>query len=582
MNFDGSPGLSFPIRRELGHPDPGSDMRPAHAAIERSTARRARAGKRPSSPVCLWVPGARRSRSGAIFAFLIRYAFAAAWAVAVPKAAHASPPSATLAEAPADIPADAVTGARELVPFFGALRSGRVDVIGIGDSNQLLGGHGWDHGWDHGWNFALASGPGLYATGLHSAGENAGNSAGVGYRSATISTLGTGLFSYVAAAPQRDLLSFAPGATPISPLVVPAGSSVSTAINLGLQIEASHPIGTNGRLRFHSVVACWPGSTAIVQPAVRLGQAPWTTLSTLSPLQLSGPSGTVARSWVEIPAAARNAALNFRWTPWGAANIDGPFMALYMRAESADTAVGASFHTLYGTGGMSARDIAEHLRSTPIQTLSLFLAEASRLQSRGVLVRINTGLNDRNETLPSVDAGITPGNSEAAFEDNLRAIIARVKQAWDAAALPADQLYFLLTVSHPVATPDEQLLMQYRDAADRIASGTPSIASIRMDRLTTSGEMLASGWYQSGGSDRNHLTQAAYEVLASREWSTLKAVVERTCPADMNRDLDTDMLDFLAFFNCFDTADIAADMDADGIVDFLDFLAFFNSYDQGC
>jgi hypothetical protein len=190
------------------------------------------------------------------------------------------------------------------------------------------------------------------------------------------------------------------------------------------------------------------------------------------------------------------------------------------------------------------------------------------LQSRGVLVRINTGLNDRNETLPSVDAGILPGNSEAAFEDNLRAIIARVRQAWDAAALPPEQLYFLLTVSHPVATPDEQLLTQYRDAADRIASGTPSVASIRMDRLTTAGEMLASGWYQSGGTDRNHLTQAAYEVLASREWSTLKQVVERTCPADMNRDLETDMLDFLAFFNCFDTADIAADMDADGIVDF--------------
>jgi hypothetical protein len=103
-----------------------------------------------------------------------------------------------------------------------------------------------------------------------------------------------------------------------------------------------------------------------------------------------------------------------------------------------------------------------------------------------------------------------------------------------------------------------------------------------MDRLTTAGEMLASGWYQSGGTDRNHLTQAAYEVLASREWSTLKQVVERTCPADMNRDLETDMLDFLAFFNFFDTTDIAADMDADGIVDFLDFLAFFNSFDRGC
>ncbi len=61
--------------------------------------------------------------------------------------------------------AQEAVNAEALAPFFDQAASGRVDVVGIGDSNQLYAGHGWDTGWA----VALAERYGLYATGLHSA-----------------------------------------------------------------------------------------------------------------------------------------------------------------------------------------------------------------------------------------------------------------------------------------------------------------------------------------------------------------------------------------------------------------------------
>src|SRR5262245_24536385 len=58
------------------------------------------------------------------------------------------------------------------------LNTSRVDFVGIGDSNQLLSGAGWDHGFQ----FALSKQFTMWATGLISANENDGNGAGVGYR----------------------------------------------------------------------------------------------------------------------------------------------------------------------------------------------------------------------------------------------------------------------------------------------------------------------------------------------------------------------------------------------------------------
>ena len=72
---------------------------------------------------------------------------------------------------------EGVYNAQEVAPFFDRAAATRVDVVMLGDSNQVFANTGWDHGWGK----ALAGRFGMYATGLLSAGENEGNGAGIGY-----------------------------------------------------------------------------------------------------------------------------------------------------------------------------------------------------------------------------------------------------------------------------------------------------------------------------------------------------------------------------------------------------------------
>lgn len=467
----------------------------------------------------------------------------------------------------------AVSDAFELRSAARAAREDRLDVIGLGDSNQLFGGHGWDHGW----SAALESRVGLVATGLHSAGENAGQGAGVGWRMATVSTAGTGVFAFDAPEPFGSLLRSP--APPVAPLRVPGAASVSTAFNLGLQMTAEHPLA-GGPVRFHAWYAhTGSGPAAVFTPAVRLGQPPWTTLVVGAPVPLAG-EGLWGRTQIDLEPWSGGTALNFRWTPWGGA-LPGGFVGFYLRGESLVRRVGASFHTLYAFGGRSARDMALHLREMPDQTLALFFRAATHGQgaSGATLVRVHTGLNDRNVTLPSLRAGLTPGNSPEAFIDNVGAVVDRVREGWAAAGLAPDRLAVVVTVSHPVSAPDDARLVAYREAADEFARSAPGVASVRLDVLTNESEMIDRGWYHAGGADRNHLTQDAFETLALRE---LDAILRGVCPADFSLDGGVDLVDFFGFFDAWDRQLAAGDLDGDGEVNLGDLFAFFASFDTGC
>lgn len=54
------------------------------------------------------------------------------------------------------------------------------------------------------------------------------------------------------------------------------------------------------------------------------------------------------------------------------------------------------------------------------------------------------------------------------------------------------------------------------------------------------------------------------------------------CAADLTGEGTLDLLDFFAFFECFDLTARCADVDGSGGVDLGDFFAFFNSFDVGC
>jgi len=54
------------------------------------------------------------------------------------------------------------------------------------------------------------------------------------------------------------------------------------------------------------------------------------------------------------------------------------------------------------------------------------------------------------------------------------------------------------------------------------------------------------------------------------------------CPADVNRDGQTDFADYLEFLNFYNDGHWRADFNSDRFVDFADYLAFLNRFEQGC
>lgn len=468
---------------------------------------------------------------------------------------------------------EGVVNSGAIASFFDAAPTRRVDLVMLGDSNQAYGGHGWDHAW----TAALAERFGVYATGLLSAGEGAGNGGSLGATWQGFSTASSGLFDYSGADAALD--EYLPGTMPVPPhgyLFLPAGERAGGSMNHGMFVEAGSFLGVNDALRFHLATGVFPaGDPGSFRLAIRLQQSPWTLLAASPTLFTGGPAAGVALSAVDLPAAARNAALGFRFTPWGT-DIVGPFIAYWMRVENLSRSAGASAHTLYSAGGQSARDMAAALLAAPDEELRVHfsLVRALQPEPRLVLIRVNTGLNDRNETEPSLGpAGIADADSPEAYADNLTAIIMRIEQVWSSNAWPMEELHFLLSPSHPVSVPDDAELDSYRTAATALALSHPRCAATRFDRLTDAAEMLASGWYQSGGSDRNHLTAPGFQALTARE---LDAILPPICPGDADGDSDADFSDIsLILTRWLQCAPLPGQGDADGDrrINFMDITA---------
>jgi len=473
-----------------------------------------------------------------------------------------------------------VINGHALAGFWHAASHTRVDVVDIGDSNQLFGGHGWDRGWTR----ALASRVGLYASGLHSCGENIGNSSGVGDGTSTVSTRSGGAFTYTGAPPffEQHMNAAAALNGPLSYLSLAEGSTASGSFSTGMLIDSNSPIGITSRLRFHLSYGVFAGAgPGSFRPAVRLDVPPYTNFPIGSVVSTRGTEDAILHTAIELPAGPRAGPLNFRLARANIDTITGPFIAYYARIENADRLSGAANHTLYAYGGRSARSMAQFFRDFSDESLTHFFREVRRTQGdrKPLLVRLHSALNDRNETRPSIDAGILPGNSGAAYADNMQAIINRLRSLYASNGWDDADLYFVITPSHPIAPADEPSLTPYRVAAEALAAANPRTAAVHFDRLTTYEEMLTSGWYATI-LDRNHLTIAGYDRLGQREVDALLAAAG--CPADIDRDDDVDSDDVVQFFATWEAGERPADADADGDTDSDDIVEYFTAWDLGC
>ncbi|MBS0195734.1 MAG: hypothetical protein JSR77_03155 [Planctomycetes bacterium] len=467
-------------------------------------------------------------------------------------------------------------------PVFDKMKTGRADVVGIGDSNEFMLGVGWDEGWTR----VLNQRYGLYATELLALGESSGVGSGAGYGVSVFSTYSSAEFQYAGAPAELDnYLNNPPSLlAPLNYLYVPEGDAVAGTIGNGITLATDCPVSVNAPVRFHLLYGLFPGAgPGEIRPILRRDTSPFTILAQTPVLTTrSGPGqpARVASIALDLPRSRRSYPISMRMAgPFD--SIVGPAMGLYARVEDTSASHGASFSTLYGMGSQSLRDMAAALQASSDDTLTLYFTSIRALQDepRRVLVRIASGLNDRAEPLPSVGpAHIAAGNSAAAYEDNLRAILARITEIWVANGWPEEELHFLVTPSHPVADPDDPMLLAYRDRADAVAMSSPRTASVRLDRLTSATEMLADGWYQLGGFDRNHLNPPYYQVLAQRE---LLSLISLACPADFNEDGGIDGADVEAFYQTWRTGDLFADVNQDGGVDGSDVESFFELWSAG-
>lgn len=483
-----------------------------------------------------------------------------------------------LAAAAGPLPAQpSVVGGASTAAFFQAAQTRRVDIALIGDSTTTYRGTGWDHGWA----MAASTRLGLYATGIHTAGENSGLGGSVGYRSNTLFSNNnfTERFSYTGA-PAHLNSRLSATFNPFTYLYTPAGQSVHSQMSNGLLIEQASPLNVNARLVFHYSYGTFStASGGQFSPVVRLGSSPFTTLTPVNNVTTFGP-GDLRYASIELPAAPRNSALEFRWNQAGVRQVIGPFFGLHMRVERPDITTGVSLHTLFYRGGWSMRDIAEALQASPDETLVEALAQMRRLQPapQKLLIRISGGVNDRFEELVSRGPGaFLPGFSADAFQDNVFAIMQRVRTVWASQEWDPNQLYFVLTCSVPVETPEDLQLIGYRNRLENIARTTQRTSTVRMDVLTNEAELTARNWYITP-TDHFHLTQEAFEQLALREIDALLAV---TCSTDLNSDGGIDGADVQAFFSLWANSQEAGDFNQDGGIDGSDVEAFFLVWQTG-
>lgn len=379
----------------------------------------------------------------------------------------------------------------------------RVDVVGFGDSNHYMDGYGFDYALRN----ALTNRFGLYATPPLS-GENVSlfPKTKVGASSEQAKHILASLdYIYV---PDGTVISN----STLNGFVVGGGSTTKYRLN---------PIS---KLRCHFAYSTFSSGAGSFQPGVRTEQSPWTNRKMADLINTNTGSESRVLTYFDLDADAGRAEnpLGFKWTVPQKTVITGPFLSYFMRIEDLNKNNGICFSSLYGAGGQSLWDMVAKMNEYSMQHLSNYFNEIRRLQlSKNqnplVVIYINSGLNDQNETSsPSLGwRESTDGKSATAYLDNLEALAKRISDVWQFNGWDERELFFLIVPSHPTATPDAEKLKAYRKAAFTFAGSRARVSVVDFENLTSEAEMVANDWYRTA-EDHFHLKLAGYEALSQR------------------------------------------------------------------
>lgn len=472
------------------------------------------------------------------------------------------------------------TDATELFQFWNAAGQRRVDVVAIGDSN-LIHFHG---GWDAGLSSALYARLGMYATGVVACGSINGNTSAQGF--GWSGEWFPELLPQDDGAPTELLTHWGnfPAVVPSGYGYIAPGYTFNPQL-LGIRLEPDCPIGIDGPLRFHLGYGTFPTPGGSFTPTSRYDSWPYSALADAPPVSTYSPAGYTMRvATLDLPAGPRDGrAVYGGFTRPSGEPLVGPIFATMTRCENTAKHAGVAFSSLVYDGGRSLRSMAWRLQTMTDAQFDYYTLRLTELQNGPptALVIVNSGLNDRNETLDSVGPGrVCPGYSPQAFYDNLLAIKLRFEGSWLRHGYDLNNLYFLATVSHPIEVRDDPFHLQYRSAAERFARYYPRVASIRLDRLTNATELRNNGWFFTH-EDTSHLSFAGFMSLGNRIINHLLSAWSAT--GDLDRDGLVGASDVTMVLHSWGGQGATAtpgDANHDGVVDLTDLMIIIAHYGE--
>ena len=422
--------------------------------------------------------------------------------------AHSMPSASKIARVAGDIPKTALNA-------ISMAEHRRVDIVMIGDSNQLKDGFGFMGGFIN----VLGSKYGLYATGI-------GGSITTGNERLYNDILG----SASSGAPALNEALY-PSNSP-EPYSYVADTIVLNPSTSGVEIKPTSKIKPKEELTFWTCWGSFASGLGKFRRFVRYGLAPYTVIAS-DAAYINTNTGAVEKKFTALTIPADPSRLELPLECKIALNggatyqITGSFLEYYSRVENPNTTNGVSVHTLYGVGSQSLWDMATTLQGYSDIALKNFFEETRRLQVSKyqkpiVVVYINSGLNDTSETsTPSKGNFAVPfGSSKEAYADNLNAIIDRIESVYSA-NWDVKELFFLLMPSHPTGNETEIRLDEYRQKCKETYFNRDRCSYINLRDLVTSDYMLSQGYYLASGTDRYHLNKDGYLDLVGKVVDTI-------------------------------------------------------------
>ncbi|MCA9295911.1 MAG: hypothetical protein KC983_05325 [Phycisphaerales bacterium] len=456
----------------------------------------------------------------------------------------------------------------DIAPFLNRIYAERGTIILHSDSRTLYGGHGIQAGLEYA--FSRPGMPGLYGTPAFSPGRNNGLGDGLGHgwtnnngasHNAGISLDRSALpeviqpYADPMEVPVRSVNALTPGGGAMG-IIALAESWLSLAGDVRLDVwHGVDPDGTSvlPRRRLDAPPYTYETSTEIIPsrndaPGIRRSDVTWTS-------QQAG--------WMNENQAVMLSNPN--------AGLPEEFRVHLLQVTRPSKQSGVVVGTRH-KGGNSAIDNYNDIFpavNDPMWTDDgrRFMLNAATMHSDGwLLVVTYLDVNDRNEALPSVH-GITPGDSPAAYRDNIESTL----DAYDAMAPDACRVFHLLVGSPQLSGTKNDKLIEFHQELAAIAADRERTAFLNLQTVLPDNQQLIAMGVFSHSNDV-HQTEFGSMLIGA---AIVDALYDATIPAPFIDD---------AMFTCAvscpaDCSPMRPDgSTGDGAVNIDDLVAVLNAY----